>query len=361
MTINENVTVNEEGEDGSWKKRKISPEEAQKLKDAFGRVDLSSLVRTADRLNESLLANKPLMDLSSIYQLAKLNTVSDSLNKIKQMDLITSDTFSKLNEFSKVVTKLDGQISQMKQTALQLSSIIQTQNAFRDSIFQVLSKSTKLDSIIGTLTKEWTQTLVFFKADISGLKFDVSYQKKTYTEKRQLVVELDNSKVENGLEVYQTFEKDGQRYKLVAIPENNFVEFSQATTTLAYSDNQQTASISTFFPVKSKKNKSTKFRYDPKKYTLFVGNHSHTLSFSKSFHFLNHCLIEIHKDKDKTVWYFSDLFDTFDSEVLNTKEDKKVLKDCKNWFDYFKKSLVSEIQDLFIVGNKYIKINCKYR
>ena len=53
-----------------------------------------------------------------------------------------------------------------------------------------------------------------FKADFAALKLDLTYQRKEYQERRQMVSQLDNVKVENGLEVYQGFEKEGIKYEM---------------------------------------------------------------------------------------------------------------------------------------------------
>ena len=102
----------------------------------------------------------------------------------------------------------------------QLTSIVDAQLKFVPDFSKLIPKQANTDLLFSNISKKWVDSLFNFKADFAGLKLDLTYQKKEYQERRQMVIQLDNVKVENGLEVYREFEKEGKKYKLVAIPES---------------------------------------------------------------------------------------------------------------------------------------------
>ena len=96
----------------------------------------------------------------------------------------------------------------------QLKSIFDAQSSFLADFSKLIPKQTNSDLLFGDISKKWADSLFSFKADFAALKLDLTYQRKEYQERRQMVIQLDNVKVENGLEVYQGFEKEGIKYEM---------------------------------------------------------------------------------------------------------------------------------------------------
>jgi hypothetical protein len=303
----------------------------------------------------------PIPELPEIPKLPELpNFDFESINRATRIlaEFQTSAVFNLVNS-----TYFQNYLYSIKQALLgvsqnyfdTISPIIQAQMQFRTDYLKIVSLSLNTESVLVQFSKQWTQTLISFNADVLGLTFDFQYTRKDYKEQRQVVVELDEGVNENGLEVYQTFEKDGQKYKLVAIPEQNYQKLTNTYTGVIFDTQDIKLAISTQTTLVLETNQNFYFSYDLKTATLFVGNYERTIT--RGFVHRSLGIISKSKSNMKKVWYYSELIEIYDPEELGKKG---IIKSCKDKFYFLKRNLPIEIKDFLIVKSDHVYINEKY-
>lgn len=299
----------------------------------------------------------------------KIIEATNSLNRIVEItslqvrpvfDLLNSDYFRNylinINESLNLVSKTyTNYLASLPRIVDIITPIIQAQLQFRNDYLKIISQSLNTYSVLDQISRQWTQTLISFRADILGLKFDFQYTRKTYREKRQVVVEMDNGVNENGLEIYQSFEKDGQKYKLVAVPEQNYQKLTSAYTGVIFDTKDVKLAISTQTTTILGGNQNPNFTYDTKTATLFVGSYQRILN--RGFVHRSLSIITKNKNNKKKVWYYSELLEMDDPEELNRPNS---IKKCKDSFYYLKRNLPPEIKDFLIIKSDHVYINEKY-
>ena len=203
MTIDENTIIDEEDEQGNKIRRKITPEEVEKYNARFGfQVDI------ANQLRGMFQIQNPVFDL-----LDQLKKQTDYL--LKQQSVILANS-------------LNGYFKQTDYLLLDLKSLFQIQFSLKQSYLESIQNIFNLDGYIQQNIRTIAQTLISFKAEILGVKFDFQYEQKTQTETRQFIVEFDSgTEKEDGIVEYTTFERNGVKYKLQAVPENQMIDDSK--------------------------------------------------------------------------------------------------------------------------------------
>ncbi len=288
--------------------------------------------------------------------LAKQTAKIATLQAKKALNSFDLNSLSNLNKSLNFITAINADfLAAIPKMTDIINPFIQAQIQFRTDYLKLISQSINSYSVLEQISKQWTQTLVSFKADILGLKFDFQYARKDYNEHRQLVVELDEGVTENGLEVYQTFEKEGKKYKLVAVPEQDYQRLTNTYAGVILDKNDIKLSISTQMTTTLQTDQTAYFSYDSKIATLFVGNYQRTLA--RGFVHRSLGIITKNKSNMKKVWHYSELLEMDDPEELNKKD---AIKKCKDSFYYLRRNLPPEIKDFLTVKSDHVYINEKY-
>jgi hypothetical protein len=276
-------------------------------------------------------------------------------------DLINSDYFKNylaqvlastriLIEFS---STYQARCDRLRENMLEL---VKAQIEFRERFQGIVSKSLQPYLALQDYIREWTRSVISINAEILGLKFDFKYTRESYKEHRQVVVELDNGKIENGLQVYQTFENKGQRYRLVAIPENNYRRFAHDYTGTILENENIKLSVSTQTNTVLEVVENPKLKYDSRESVLYLGNYQRSVS---KYGFVHRSFVIMTKSKAnmKKVWYYSYLLELQDSVELNKKN---IIKKSYESFLHIKRDLPNEIKDFLTVKSDHVCINEKY-
>lgn len=327
-----------------------------------------SLQSRFERLHKR--SNKTLSTVFTEDLQLRLNTVMSEIRAIQTRQfqvLIKSDYFNNyfvnLNKsLNSVVKVYANQLALLPRLIDIMGPIIQAQLQFRNDYLKIISRSLNTYSVLDQISRQWTQTLISFHADILGLKVDFQYTRKDYKERRQIVIELDQGINENGLVTYQTIEKDGKKYKLVEIPEENHQKLINAYTGVIFDSESTKLAISTQTTTILEVNQNISFRYDSRTATLFIGNYQRTLA--RGFVHRSLSMITKNKTNMKMIWYYKDLLDELGSKsdkVLKTGSSKpNVNKNCYNKFKYIKDNLPPEIKDFLTVKSDHVYIDAKY-
>jgi hypothetical protein len=261
-----------------------------------------------------------------------------------------------LTEFS---STYQARCDRLRENMLEL---VKAQIEFRERFQGIVSESLQPYLALQDYIREWTRSVISINAEILGLKFDFKYTRESYKEHRQVVVELDQGINENGLEVYQAFKKNGQKYKLVAIPEQTYQKLTNAYTRGVFDAKGAKLAISTQTTSILEINQNTRVSYDSRNCMLFVG--SYNIAISRGLVHRSLSIMTKNKKNTKKIWYYKDLLDELggkSDKVLKTVSSKpNVNKNCYNKFKYIKDNLPPEIKDFLTVKSDHVCINEKY-